>query len=298
MAARSSRAARPPTPAEALRRPCAVEDDRIRLRGRPGELVGVVAMSRAPVPTAAFKVATSDISETEIGYLQRLHYAPLLSSTLPSTSTVAPTLSLGASLTPGTRGRVPVRFSVERTTRPGRYQAVFEVGGAPVSADIEVLPDEALEIMPAHLAISGPPGGVAEEEVILRNAGNTTLDLDLLGVLVLQEEEQICLSLQRALGQVKSGVEGEAHRVFLDALVQGLAERKTDFARVRLADGPLSLAPGQAEAVRLAVHLPRDMEAGRRYRALLKARSAKLFVQIQAEPGGGSATPRSDKGSL
>jgi hypothetical protein len=287
------------TGVDALRRPCTVEDERIRLRGRPDELVGIVAMSRAPAPIDGFKIATSDINETEFGYLQRLHYAPLLSSTLPVSHALPRTLSLSAILPPGTTGRVPVRFAVERTTPPGHYEVVFEVGGEPITADVEVLPDEALEIMPAHLALFGPPGGVVEDEVILRNNGNVPIDLDVLGVLVLQEEEQICLSLQRALGQVKSGGEGEAHRVFLDAVVRDLAERKTEFGRVRLADGALTLSPGQAEAVRLAVHLPRDMTSGRRYRALLKARSAKLFVQITAEPGAQtSALQRTRTGSV
>jgi hypothetical protein len=34
-----------------------------------------MAIRREPVPVAAFKVATTDIGETEFGYLQRLAFA-------------------------------------------------------------------------------------------------------------------------------------------------------------------------------------------------------------------------------
>lgn len=280
--------------AEALRRPCRISDERIQLRGRPQELVGVVSMQRGPVPISAFKSATTDISETEFGYLQRLHFAPLISTTLPAEPSPLLGLSIGAAIAPDSRARVPVRFAVGRTTPPGKYEAVFDVGGHEQAAEIEVLAEEALEILPRNLSISGPPGGIAREQVILRNTGNTRLTIDVLGLLVLQEEQQICLSLQHALAQVKP-VEGEgAHRVFLDALATSLAERKTDLGRVRVEDGPRSLEPGDADVVMLAFHLPRDMIAGRQYRALLKAGSAQLFVKITAEPGGKAGAPSSE----
>jgi hypothetical protein len=127
---------------------------------------------------------------------------------------------------------------------------------------------------------------------VLANRGNVPLELGLLGMLVLQEEEQLCLSLQQALARVKAAGnddgKGSPHTLFLDSLAGSLAARKTDFGKVRLA-APITLAPGDAELVELDIHLPRDMVAGRQYRALLKAMGAQMFVTIVAEGEAASA---------
>lgn len=280
------------TGADALARPFTVGDDPIRLRGRPSELVGLMPMRREPVPRAAFKSATVNIEETEFGYLHRLSFAPLVSSSLPVEMGAHHGLSIGGALAPGAAGNVPISFSVDRTTPPGRYEAVFLLGGEERRLEIEVLPDEAIQIIPRTVAIAGPPGGVAYESVVLRNAGNIPAEIDVLGVLVLQEQEQICLSLQYALERTKGHPEEGAHRVFLDALASRLGERKTDLARVRVADGPCRIAPGDSAHVRLAFHLPGNMAPGRQYRALLKAATAQLFVRISAEPGEHASRPR------
>ena len=280
-----------PSRLDPVARPFTAEEDRVRLRGRPSELVGIMTMRREPLPKEAFKTATTDIGETEFGYLHRLAFAPLVSTSLPIDTALPRTLSIAGNLSPGASGRVPIRFSVERTTPPGTYEAVFSLGGAEQVAEIEVLPDEVLEIIPRSIAVAGPPGGVAYEQLILRNAGNVPIEIDVLGVLVLQEQEQVCLSLQYALDQTRRSSEEGAHRVFLDALASSLGGRKTDVARVRVADGPCHVPAGDAVEVRIAIHLPKDMIAGRQYRALLKAGTAQLFVKIKAEPGEGK--PRS-----
>jgi hypothetical protein len=266
-----------------------VQEARIRLRGKPGELLGLVDVAR-PVPfEGAFEQATLAMERTGFGYRRQLSFAPLRSARLPITPARGH-LSFLKTVPAGGNGRVPVRFQVDPTTPPGTYEAVFDVAGEAQDADLEVLADPRLEIQPGRVSVSGPAGGIATEMLVLVNGGNVPLELDVLGLLVLQEEEQICLSLQRALARVKAeGSESRgrtpgAHHVFLDALVESLAERKTDFGRVRLAR-PMTLAPGAAEMADVDFHLPRDMIAGRLYRARLKAQGAQLYVAIAAEPG-------------
>jgi hypothetical protein len=266
-----------------LRRPCSIPDERIRLRGTPGQLVGVATVRRARHPEeSAFKTLTNDVTETKFGYLHRLHYAPLLASSLPFGMGAPHGLSFGSLPAPDSEARVPVHFAVEALTPPGLYEATFDVAGQEQIAEIEVLPIERLTIAPRSIEVAGVAGETVSEEVVISNAGNVTLTLDIIGMLVLQEEEQVCLSLQRALGKVKSTPEGEPYKIFLDTLAVSLGERKTDFGRVRVAEGPIDLAPGESQLVRIAIQFPRDMIAGRRYRALLKARTAQLFVKITA----------------
>lgn len=272
----------------ALRRPIAIVDDCIRLRGTPGDLVGVVQLRRAEHPgEAAFKIATTDIAETAFGYHQRLNFAPLLRASLPVDRPMPSTLSFRAMPSAGNEGPVPVAFSVDPLTPPGKYEATFDIAGEEQPAEIEVLPVERLEVAPRAISISGAPGETVRETLVLTNRGNVALELDLLGMLVLQEEEQVCLSIQRALGAVKKGEDGkEPYEQFLNALANSLAERKTDFGRVRLADGAITLGPGETRQVTAGIQLPRDLVAGRYYRALLKARRAQLFVEITALAGG------------
>jgi hypothetical protein len=246
----------------------------------------VATVRRAAQPDEeAFKTLTNDVAETKFGYLHRLHYAPLLSSSLPLDMGVPHVLSFGAMPAPGSEARVPVHFAVEPLTPPGIYDATFDVSGQAQIADIEVLPIERLKIAPRSIEVAGAAGETVSEEVVISNAGNVPLRLDMIGMLVLQEEEQVCLSLQRALGKVKATPEGEPHKVFLDTLAVSLGERKTDFGRVRVAGGPVDLAPGESQLVRIGIQLPRDMIAGRHYRAFLKARTAQLFVKIAALAG-------------
>jgi len=260
------------------------------LRGTPGELIGIMDMERAEAPDpAAFKVVTRDVAETAFGYHQRMRFAPLKSANLPRVAGRQMNLSFRSLPAPGTRGSVPISTSVDPHTPPGIYEAVFDVAGEERQVQIEVLPVEQLAISPRSISIVAPAGEVINEELILTNRGNVSLTLDILGMLVLQEEEQVCLSIQRALGQVKANPDGEAHKVFLDALATSLAEKKTDFGRVRLADGPIELGAGESRYATVAIHTPRDMIGGHQYRALLKARgAAQLFVKITCSAGGKS----------
>jgi hypothetical protein len=256
------------------------------LRGRPGELLGVAEFARAPDAGPQRRV--------EAARARRASVVAVRASGLPRAH--APGLSLLGAVSPGMRGRVPVQFSVDPATPPGRYSAVFDLAGSERAAEIEVLPDPRLEIRPGHVSVSGAPGAVVPATAVLVNRGNVALELGLLGMLVLQEEEQLCLSLQQALARVKAAADdggvgdGKAspHALFLDSLAWSLAARKTDFGKVRLAR-PLTLAPGDAELVELELHLPRDMVAGRQYRALLKAQGAQLFVTIAAVGAGEGA---------
>jgi hypothetical protein len=263
--------------------PSRVMNGPVQLRGRPQNLFGVVELAREPVPRDRFEVATCNIERTEHGYLTRLHFAPLVATSIPITVGPHHVLSFGDLPAPGTSAKVAVNFAVDPATPPGRYRATFEVGGEATEAEIEVLANPALSVEPKRLEISGPPGGVAKEAMVIRNRGNVPLDLDVLGVLVLEEEQQVCLSLQQALGAVKSRPgETGAHVRFLDVLVESLAARTTDFAKVRVAGGPVTIPSGGSEAVEIEVHLPRDMIAGRRYRALLKTEMFQLFVATTA----------------
>jgi hypothetical protein len=253
-----------------------IDKGALKLRGRPEELLGVAEFASGAAPEGQRRL--------EAVRRRRASVIAVRSSELPLSH--ARRLSLLGAVPPGAKGRLPVQFSVDPETPPGRYKAVFDLDGAERAAEIEVLPDPRLEIQPARMEVTGAPGAVVQATAVLANRGNVPLELGLLGMLVLQEEEQLCLSLQQALARVKAATDeagkGSPHTLFLDSLAGSLAERKTDFGKVRLAK-PLTLPPGDAALVELEFHLPRDMLVGRQYRALLKAKGAQIFVTILAE---------------
>lgn len=284
MANTPAKASKQSAKAPGLPVPCSIEDDVISLRGEPSDLVGIATIRHAEEPEeSAFKLFTTDIAETRFGYLQRKRFAPLISSSLPNLGQVAPNLSLTRLPAPGQSGRVPVRLSLDPHTPPGNYEAQFDVAGSTQKAMIEVLAVERLSFAPRSLTITASPGEVVKVQLVITNEGNQSLTLGMLGMLVLQEEEQVCLSIQRALAAVKSSKEGEEHRIFLDSLARSLAEKKTDFGRVRLADGEVTLAGGESYCGMAEIHTPRDMAPGAQYRSLLKTRSGQLFVRITAQ---------------
>lgn len=272
---------------ELLLKPCSVKEDVIRLRGRPDELVGVATMRREQEPDpSAFRFATTNIAETRFGYKRRLNSAPMRSTSLPRMASLnSSRLSFTRLPLPGSQARVPVSLSIDPHTPPGKYEAVFDVAGSDQRAEIEVLPVEKLMLSPRSVSIIAAPGEVVAVDLVLTNSGNVPLELDILGMLVLQEEEQVCLSLQRGLAEVKKKPEAQSYEVFLNAVADSLAERKTDFGKVRLADGAVTLEAGESWFGPVAIHCPRDMIAGRQYRALLKARSGQLFVKITCRKG-------------
>lgn len=282
----------PAAPDDALIRPLRVEDDGVRLCGPPERLVGVIAIARAPEP-AEFKTATMNFAETEVGYRLSLARAPMLSSSLPIGPAGPVHLHLGAQIEPGTSGRVPVRLALPRTTPPGCYEAVFDIGGDRRTAEIEVLAEEALSIESRGIALIGQAGEVVHEKLIFTNRGNVPLRLDVLGSLILEDMQPMCVSVQHALEQVRDRERQEdAHRVFLDALVKRVADRRPNTGRARLADGAHTLEPGQSAELKVAFHLPADMVAGRRYHAMLECVSARMLVQIEAKAAKGeSAIP-------
>jgi hypothetical protein len=259
-----------------------VDKGALRLRGRPDELLGVAEFACTAAPHGQRRL--------QAVRRRRASVISLRSSELPLGH--ARRLSLLGAVPPGATGRLPVQFSVDPETPPGRYKALFDLDGAERAAEIEVLPDPRLEIQPGRMEVMGAPGAVVSSTAVLANRGNVPLELGLLGMLVLQEEEQLCLSLQQALARVRAAAAdagtASPHTLFLDSLAASLAERKTDFGKVRLAQ-PLTLSPGDAALVDLEVHLPRDMQVGRHYRALLKALGAQIFVTIVAQGEGGKA---------
>jgi hypothetical protein len=230
------------------------------LRGTPDNLVGVLDLaneSKEPRVVRSLRLREADIAAVGRAARRRV----LLRAAIPA----------------GGRRKVPVEFAVSPTTPPGDYSVVFASDSGDHHARIEVLPQQRLSLLPERIEIQAAPGEVVKVPVVLSNEGNVPLELSALGVMVLEESQQMCLALQHALGAARD----KDHKAFLDALVSNLAGKKVDFMRLKLAGAGMTLDVGETQSVELELHVPANAAPGRTYQARTAVFDQPLFVKLR-----------------
>ena len=240
-------------------------DEPIVLRGRPDELVGMVELANegeSDLFVKGFDIVESSLPERCLPARRRL----FVQQRLPA----------------GAAARVPVIAAVDDTTPPGRHEAIIVVGGRQRRAILEVRPHRSVELTPQSVELTGAAGEAPTETFLFENRGNVPIELGAVGLVVLQEQEQVCRSLQHALAEA----EGKGYEAFLDTLVNDLARKRVDLMRVRAAGGRRELAPGETEEVALEFHIPGNVASGRTYRGKLLAFDRSIGVRLTVTAGG------------
>lgn len=190
---------------------------------------------------------------------------------------------------------VPVRLRLrDRQTPPGDYEAYLQAGEERRRVILRVLPDSRIRLAPCLFDIEGAPGQTVEQILHVENLGNVPVDLGVLGLLVLEEENQLCNAIQRSLAKVQSGERGErgsSSQVFLDSVIERLAAARVDRVRVVVPGRPCSVAPGHAESIPVEFHLPSDLKPGSRYSGAISVLRQPLRIHLYATkpdkaPGG------------
>lgn len=252
----------------------------ITLRGTPENLVGVLELYNDGATTRRFRSL-------------RLHESGLTGTRRPGKRRLIVREAVAA----GERRRVPVQFSVDPATPPGRYEMTFADDHGEHRAEIDVLSEPRLSLMPDRIEVEAAPGEVVTLPVVLSNSGNVPLELSVLGVMVLEEDQQICLALQRALEAAK----GKDYETFLNALIEDLAKKKTDFLRLRLSGTGVTLGVGETRTAELEVHVPANVSAGRTYQARTSIMDEPLFLKLRTRqadtPGGRNGARRRGEGA-
>ena len=272
----------PEAPAVPMRALTAAQP-RVVLQGSPNALLGVAQLYRHPVDKARFAVHTHNPAETEVGHLQQLHRAEILSSTLARQHLPSPFVALGRLPAEGNHGTVSLRLKLAPSTPPGHYQAQLQIDGQEVTAEIDVLAERNLRFLTPYIAVAGAAGETVSARLVVENAGNMAEQLSTLGRMVLQESQQICLSLQEAIAAVRKA-EGDlaGFVTFANGFVAGLAARQTSAVKVGVRGGPVVLMPGEVADLALSLRLPSDLRAGRSYETVLITHNASVPVHIQA----------------
>ncbi|HHM05304.1 MAG TPA: hypothetical protein ENJ19_06125 [Gammaproteobacteria bacterium] len=246
----------------------------IVLRGTPEHLVGVAELQNENDDEVLLR-------KLEVATKGKLSRQALLTRKLGLTRSIPPKRCC----------KVPLRAAVDSRTPPGEYEVELSTGaGAPKTAVLKVLPVERVQIYDNKLHLEAGPGATVMASVCIGNDGNVPVVLDTIGLVVLQEPDQICVSLQRSL----AAAEGKDHHRFLDTFVRQLSEKRVDVVRVRTCGGAVSLPPGEVECVPLDFRFPANLKRGRRYIGSLSILGQGLRVQVNTvgQPGDGEERRR------
>lgn len=183
-------------------------------------------------------------------------------------------------------GEMTWQLALPARTPPGTYEATAVVDGEELPIVIDVEPEVELQASPDQLVLSGAPGERVERRLIIANAGNVAAEL----------------RKAYALGVFASGgLERSLHRVYteerpegvrrIDMLADLLAEEHGGIVRVAVSEGAGDLEPGEARAVDLTFHLPRDLRSGRTYTGVLSIHDLRYHVRIEVT-GRNDTSPR------
>lgn len=256
-------------------------DGKILLRGPPRRITGTLELAAAPEPAPVRAAGEASVMDL-VNHRLALSGAALVGTSLPAVPPAA-RLSFRTILQPGMSGEVPVSFSVPDLTPPGTYEAVFEVGGRAVPAEVEVLPDERLDIRGGEAVLAGAAGETIRLDLIFLNRGNIPVTLESLGDVGFDDLEPLCPTLTRSLARVRAhGSREGAFGVFADDLIAQLADRAVGAGVARLAGGAVTLAPGACASLPVEVSLPARLIAGRRYRGRVERGLSEVWIRVDA----------------
>jgi hypothetical protein len=256
-------------------------DRKIVLRGPPRGITGALEIAAAPQPAPVRAGGNVSVMDC-VNYRLALTRAELIGTSLPGVSPNA-RLSFRTILQPGMTGCVPVSFAVPDLTPPGMYEAVFDVGGRAVSAEVEVLPHERLDVRGGDAVLSGSAGETIRFDLIFINRGNVAVTLDSLGEVAFDDLEPLCPTLNRSLARVRAHrSRKDAFSVFADDLIAQLANRAIGAGTARVAGRAVTLPPGACANLAVEVTLPARLNAGHRYRGRVNCGSSGAWIRLDA----------------
>jgi len=183
-----------------------------------------------------------------------------------------------AVLDPSAVGQIPVRLRIPRHTAPGDYQVQVDVGGAVHQAVLHVLEDVAVTVSPEEVFIAGG-SQPQERRIAVSNDGNVAVSIASFAV-PLDDDLLDCRSLRA--GAKEFSETGVVFDDFLSAVVRqgNRALERAGILRVRVAEGTLTVQPGETRLATLLFTAPGTLERHTRYTAVVPIATADLQVRV------------------
>ena len=181
---------------------------------------------------------------------------------------------------PGAPERACLRLALPALTRPGEYRGTIRLDGRKKEVVLNVEPRMRLRLSPRRLVLRGQAGEAMAATVVLANLGNTDCVLREVNAVGLFDIE----GAERAIGRTFRSTDADGGRI-LERLAEELAEGYGGLARVTLAAGAGDVGPGEARELKLTIHLPDALRAGRVYEGAWMLSNVNYMVRVEALDG-------------
>jgi hypothetical protein len=178
---------------------------------------------------------------------------------------------------PVSEGNGVMRIHLPRSTPPGTYEAHVKIGDQERPVVIDVEPEVHFRIFPPRLLLCAGPNDVVRREVTIVNMGNVSIDVPRASGFGLFEID----GLERAVGEALQETDDP-----LSVMFDRARDMYAGLLRLQIEEGSGPLAPGESRAVRLALHLPQNIQPRRTYSGLWPLYHAKYYVQVEAAKTG------------
>lgn len=165
---------------------------------------------------------------------------------------------LGVRLAPDAGAEVTASLELPPDTPPGEYHATLDVAGHQVEAVLHISPEAAVELTPSRVFLDAGATGV---RLVLQNTGNVLVRLaPTARARLTRDPDLTALPFDRSVRDHDDDPAGP------DAVLR--------------IPGPLGLEPGETAAVDAEVEIDGDLDAERRYLALLPVATGTLRVVV------------------
>ncbi len=177
-----------------------------------------------------------------------------------------------------TESHAVLSFRLPRSTRPGTYEGVAEMGGRRVPIVVEVDPEPNWRITPPRLVLRAGPRAKISTELLFQNLGNVDFTVEGKYHFCIFDNSGFDQAAFHSLAEDPSA--GEKR---IDRFMDELAKSHGGLVRVIVTAGSGRLAAGEERELHADLHFPDRLRPGRTYFGTWRISKASYAVEIETE---------------
>jgi hypothetical protein len=167
-------------------------------------------------------------------------------------------------------------FRLPRTTSPGHYDGMMELGGSEIPIEIDVQARPQMRFYPSWLSLAAHPDVRLEINVGALNLGNVAIPIERRSTFCLFDPRGVDVAIYHALTE-----EPPANQRRLDRAAEGIAESHGGLVHATLREGAGKLAPGEFRELVVELHFSNRLRPGRSYYGAWFLGESGLGIQVE-----------------
>ena len=167
-------------------------------------------------------------------------------------------------------------FRLPRTTKPGHYDGIIELGGAemPIVVDVHARPQ--MRFYPSWLSLAAHPGQRLDVEVGALNLGNVEITIERRSTFCLFDPRGVDVAIYHALTE-----QPPADQRRLDRAAEEIAEAHGGLVRTTVREGAGGLAAGEFRELAVELHFSDRVQPGHSYYGAWLLGESGLGIQVE-----------------